>query len=47
MSATVTALENLMTLSERLCARLREGGADDPELRHTEEQLRAAQGADT
>ena len=43
LSATVTALENLVTLSERLCVRVREHiPADDAEVEHLAEQLRAA-----
>ena len=42
-SATVTALENLVTLSERLCVRVREHiPADDAEVEHLAQQLRAA-----
>ena len=43
LSATVMAFENLVTLTDRVCLRLRhEHRADDPELQHVEEQLRAA-----
>jgi hypothetical protein len=43
LSATVTAMENLVTLTESVCARLREHvPADDAELRHVQDQLAAA-----
>jgi hypothetical protein len=43
LSSTITAMENLLTLTEHVCGRLQEHApADDPELRHVQHQLVAA-----